>query len=324
MACPICTLQRVQKWGKQNNKQRYRCSNCYHNFTLKNEGVKKANQFVWFYKWVMERQVYKNLIRDSKMSQSSLQRLFKFYLKEPPVNIISSKGNVHLLIDGTYFENGLCLILYYDYDIQYVQLFRQTNQEKFKEIKEDLLNLKKLGTQIYSVTCDGHKSIMKAVSKAFPNAIVQRCVVHVKRQIKSYLGIKPQLPQARELLYYSKQITQIHTQEQAMAWLREVHDWYNKHEAFINQKSIHDITGRSWYTHKHLHQAATHLINAIPYLFSYLNDEQIPKSTNQIEGYFAHLKEKLTLHRGLKLEAKKNFIKWYLHFKNQEKRNRFF
>lgn len=272
----------------------------------------------------MERQVYQCLIRDSKMSQSTLQRLFKFYLKEPPVNVISSKGKVHLLIDGTYFENGLCLILYYDYDIQYVQLFRQTNQEKFKEIKEDLLNLKKLGTQIYSVTCDGHKSIMKAVSTVLPNSIIQRCVVHVKRQIKSYLGIKPQLPQARELLYYSKQITKIHTQEQATAWLREVHDWYNKHEAFINQKSINDITGRSWYTHKHLHQAATHLINAIPYLFSYLSDEQIPKSTNQIEGYFAHLKEKLTLHRGLRLEAKKNFIKWYLHFKNQEKRNRFF
>lgn len=324
MACPICTLQRVQKWGKQNNKQRYRCANCYHNFTLKNEGVKKANQFVWFYKWVMERQVYQHLIRDSKMSQSTLQRLFKFYLKEAPVSVISSKGNVHLLIDGTYFENGLCLILYYDYDIQYVQLFRQTNQEKFKEIKEDLLNLKKLGTQVYSVTCDGHKSIMKAISKAFPNAIVQRCVVHVKRQIKSYLGIKSQLPQARALLYYSKQITQIHTQEQAAAWLREVHEWYIKHETFIHQKSINDITGRSWYTHKNLHQAATHLINAIPYLFSYLNDEQIPKSTNQIEGYFAHLKEKLTLHRGLKLEAKKNFIKWYLHFKNQEKRNRFF
>ncbi len=276
MACPICNLHAVQKWGKQNNKQRYRCSNCYHNFTLRNEGVKKANQFVWFYKWVMERQVYQHLVRDSNMSQSSLQRLFQFYLKEPPVNAISSKGNVHLLIDGTYFENGLCLILYYDYDIQYVQLFRQTNQEKFKEIKEDLLNLKKLGTQVYSVTCDGHKSTMKAVSKAFPNAIIQRCIVHVKRQIKSYLGVKPQLPQARELLYYSQQITQIHTQEQAAVWLRQVHDWYHKQEAFINQKSINDITGRTWYTHKHLHQAATHLINAIPHLFCYLNDEQIP------------------------------------------------
>ena len=323
MACPICKKQGVQRWGKQNGKQRYRCPNCYHNFILRNDGVKKANLFVWFYKWVMERQVYRHLVRDSGMSQSSLQRLFKFYLKSPPENTVESKGHVHLLIDGTYFENGLCLVLYYDYDIQYVQLFRQTNQEKFREIKEDLLNLKKLGTQVYSVTCDGHKSIVKAVAKAFPNAIVQRCVVHVKRQVKSYLGANPQLAQARELLYYSKQVTQIGTQEQATRWLIGMHEWYARNKAFINQKSINGATGRSWYTHKHLHRAASHLINAIPYLFSYLSDGQIPKSTNQIEGYFSHLKEKLTLHRGLKIEAKKNFIKWYLHFKNQEKRSRF-
>ncbi len=69
---------------------------------------------------------------------------------------------------------------------------------------------------------------MKAVFKSFPNSIVQRCIVHVKRLIKSYLGVKPQRPQAIELLYYSKQIIQIHMQEQATAWLREVHDWYNK------------------------------------------------------------------------------------------------
>jgi len=290
---------------------------------ISNDGVKKANQFVWFYKWVMERQVYRHLVRDSGLSQSSLQRLFKFYLQSPPENTVESKGHVHLLIDGTYFENGLCLILYYDYDIQYVQLFRQTNGEKFREIKEDLLNLKKLGTQVYSVTCDGHRAILKAVVKIFPGAIVQRCVVHVKRQIKSYLGVKPQLAQAKDLLYFSRQITRINTQEQAGKWLAELHHWYKEHEVFINQRSVNEQTGAWWYTHKHLHQAATHLVNAIPHLFSYLNDEQIPRSTNQIEGYFAHLKEKLTLHRGLRFEAKKNFIKWYLHFKNEEKKNRF-
>lgn len=320
MACPVCHRQKVQRWGKQNGKQRYRCANCYHNFILSNDGVKKANQFIWFYKWVMERQVYHQLVRDSGMSQSSLQRLFRFYLKSPPENTVESKGHVHLLIDGTYFENGLCLVLYYNYDIQYVQLFRHTNQEKFREIKEDLLNLKKLGTQLYSVTCDGHRSILKAVAKTFPNAIVQRCVVHIKRQIKSYLGVKPQLMQAIALLSYSRRITHIQSQQDATQWLIEVYQWYKQNEAFINQKSTNDLTGRSWYTHKHLHQATTHLLNAIPHLFSYLNDEQIPKSTNQIEGYFSHLKEKLTLHRGLRLEAKKNFIKWYLHFKNQQKR----
>ncbi len=89
----------------------------------------------------MERQVYKYLVRDSGMSQSSIQRLFHLYLKSPPHNLIKSKDKVHLIIDGTYFSNGLCLVLYYDYDIQYVHLFRETNQEKFKEIKEDLINL---------------------------------------------------------------------------------------------------------------------------------------------------------------------------------------
>jgi hypothetical protein len=197
-------MRKVQKWGMQNGKQRYRCTSCYHNFVFLNDGVRKANKFVWFYKWVMERQVYKHLVRDSGMSQSSLQRLFKFYLNSPPNNTVESKGHVHLLIDGTYFENGLCLILYYDYDIQYVQVFRETNQEKFREIKEDLLNLKRLGTQVYSVTCDGHKAIMNAVIKTFPNTVIQRCVVLVKRQIKSYLGAKPQLPQTKELLHYSR------------------------------------------------------------------------------------------------------------------------
>jgi len=122
----------------------------------------------------MERQVYKYLVRDSGLSQSSIQRLFHHYLKSAPQTVIKSKRNVHLIIDGTYFTNGLCLILYYDYDIQYVQLFRETNQEKFKEIKEDLLNLKKLGVDVYSVTCDGHKSILKAVAKAYPNAVIPK------------------------------------------------------------------------------------------------------------------------------------------------------
>ena len=130
------------------------------------------------------------------MSQSSIQRLFNQYLKSAPTVAIRSKTKVHLLIDGSYFANGLCLILYYDHDIRYVQLYRETNQEKYKEIKEDLENLKKLGVDVYSVTCDGHKAILKAVRKVFPQAIVQRCLVHIKRQTRSYLSSQPKIIQA--------------------------------------------------------------------------------------------------------------------------------
>lgn len=284
--CPICEGQNAQIWGFQKGKQRYRCRDCFHNFCISNEGVSYSNQFVWFRKWIMERQVYQYLVRDSGMSQSSIQRLFKFYLKSPPENLICSKGNVHLLIDGTYFSNGLCLVLYYDYDIQYVQLFRETSDEKYKEIKEDLENLKKLGVDVYSVTCDGHKAIIKAVSKVFPNAMIQRCLVHIKRQIKNYLSSHPKLEQAQQLLSISKRITQIKTVEQVDYWLVDFHNWHQKYRSFLEEKSFNEQSCRCWYTHKNLHLASSHLINAIPNIFCYLNDAEIPYTTNQLEGYF--------------------------------------
>lgn len=316
--CPVCYSKFIIKKGKRKGNQRYHCNDCFHNFTGHNQGVSYHNQFVWFKKWIMERQVYKYLVRDSGMSQSTIQRLFNRYLASPPKNIIRSKSNVHLLIDATYFTNGLCLVLYYDCDIQYVQLFRHTRKEKYKEIKEDLDNLKKMGVEVYSVTCDGHKSILNAVKCVYPGVIIQRCVIHVKRQSGSWLGRYPKLQLSRELLFISNQVTKLNTIDDVNNWLVYFHKWYEKNEAFINEQSLSESTARMWYTHKNLHAACVHLINALPHLFSYINDVEIPRTTNELEGYFTHLKEKLTLHRGLRFDKKKSFIKWYLYFKNNK------
>lgn len=313
----ICGSEKTHRKGKQNGKQRYQCQECYAYFSFKNSKTKQNNQFVWFEKWIMERQVYRTLVRDSKMSQRSLQNLFNEYLSSAPVISIKSKTKVHLLIDATYFSNGLCLILYYDHDIRYVQLYRETDKEKLREIKEDLENLKKLGVEIESITCDGHKSILKAIHKVFPKVTVQRCLVHIKRQVKNYLSSNPQHTISRELLYLSKEITYIKTIEHSNDWLLRFKAWYDTNFEYINQKTINEDTGREWFTHKNLHLATSLIINAIPNMFSYLDNPDIPYTTNRLESYFTHLKEKLTLHRGLRFTAKKNFIKWYLYFKNQ-------
>jgi hypothetical protein len=264
----------------------------------------------------MERHVYKNLVRDSGMSQSSIQRLFKRLLNNAPTVPIRSKDKVHLLIDGSYFPNDLCLILYYDHDLRYVQLYRQTDQEKYKQIKEDLENLKKLGVDVYSVTCDGHKAILKAILKVYPDAIIQRCLVHVKRQVKNYLSEAPQLFAGRELLHISKKITAIKTHEQCGLWLLSMKQWEKQYLSFVNEKAFNADTKRYWNKHKNLHAAYYLIIKAIPNMFWYLDDNEIPYTTNRLENYFKHLKEKLTLHSGLRIESKRNFIKWYLHLKN--------
>ena len=305
--------------GYKKRELRYRCKSCGLMFFWRNDHKKIDNRFGWFVKWIMDRRVYRTLASEMQMSGKSISRLFKIYLAKAPQIVVKSKSKVHLLIDGSYLPNGLCLILYYDHDIRYVQLYRTAKQEKFREIYQDLKALKVLGVEVYSVTCDGHKSILKAVAKVYPNALIQRCLVHVKRQSRAYLSSKPKLQASKELLSLSQQLTYIKTREQCSWWLLSLHNWYQTHMDTLIEESINPQTGKYWFTHDGLHKAYTLIYQAMPHLFTYLDDLEIPSTTNRLESYFKHLKAKLLLHSGLRLEAKRNFIKWYLHFKNNPK-----
>ena len=223
-SCWGCGSSEVIKWGTQGGRQRYRCKHCGLPFQWQNKEVAVANRFVWFRKWVMERQVYRTLVRDSGRSQSSLQRLFRTHLDGAPELSIKAalKERTHLLIDGSYFPGNLCIVLYMDHTLGYVQRYRDSDGERYSKIYEDLMNLRALGVAVYSVTCDGHRSILKAVRKAFPEAIIQRCVVHTKRQVKTYLSTRPQSDAGKELLQISRRLTGIKTHEQSALWLLEM------------------------------------------------------------------------------------------------------
>jgi len=85
---------------------------------------------------------------------------------------------------------------------------------------------------------------LKAVRKVFPQAIIQRCVVHIKRQIRNYLSTQPKTIQAQELLRISQKITSINTIEQSAYWLVEFKIWYDKNMLFINEQSYKEETKR--------------------------------------------------------------------------------
>lgn len=130
------------------------------------------------------------------------------------------------------------------------------------------------------------------------------------------MSANPQLPASKELLCISQKIILIKTPEQCSYWLLELHNLYQKYRDILLEESFNSAKNKYWYTHKGLHRAYTLIHNAMPHLFTYLNDSEIPYSANRLESFFKHLKEKLLLHSGLRLEAKRNFIKWRLHFKN--------
>ena len=71
----------------------------------------------------------------------------------------------------------------------------------------------------------------------------------------------------------------------------------------MNKKSIDD-SGRLRYTHRMPRSAHYTLKRNITYLFTYESIEYLPKTNNGLESEFAHLKTKLRVHSGLKLENK--------------------
>ena len=265
----------------------------------------------------MGKQIISQISKESGYSERTLKNYFHTYLEKAPTWNVYPSEKVNLLIDGTYFTRNLCLVLYRDNSIKFTQLYRLSDGENYEEIKEDLANLISLGVQIESITCDGHRAILKAIHRVCKNVEVQRCLVHIQRICRIWLTMRPKTEPGMELRGIISKLHTIDTSEKRDYWIVSLVKWYEKHEAYLNEKSRNPETENEWYKHKMVRRSFTVIKRALPNMFRYLDNPRIPKSTNGIESFFGHLKGNLAIHRGLSTEHRKNFIKWYLYFKNQ-------
>lgn len=316
--CWGCQGLDVIKWGKQGGKQRYKCKCCGLLLTRNNKALASRNRFNWFKEWILGKQTLAQLSRKSGYSERTLGRYFDRYLASYPTWKAKPSEKVNLLLDGTYFPNKLCLVLYRDNNIKATQLYRVTDGEWLEEISEDLQNLLSLGIQIESVTCDGLINILKAVRRTSPSTIIQRCIIHIQRECLIWLTRRPQSQAGIELRNLVKRLHLIKTRDDWGYWVVGLVQWYATYKDFVNQKSYHAPTKRFWYTHKGVRRAFVHIKRALPNMFHYLDNPSIPMSTNGLESFFGHLKQNMAIHRGLSKEHCRSYIKWYLAFKNEE------
>ncbi len=251
------------------------------------------------------------------MSKDTLQKLFYHFLAKAPVTPILHHDNIHLRVDATYFKR-FCVVCYQDDKLSYTQLFRFSDSERYEEIKEDLSNLLNLGLQIASITCDGHKATLKAVHKIMPTVAVQRCLVHIQRMCLIWLTANPSYEAGKELRQLVLMIHRIKTHNDKQYWIQEILAWEQKFKDFLKHKSYKQETGRYWYTHRLIRRSFLTIKRALPNMFCYLDNSNIPKTTNGIESYFGHLKNHLDIHRGLTMTNRVNFIKWYIYFRNKK------
>ncbi|HCC51155.1 MAG TPA: transposase [Porphyromonadaceae bacterium] len=317
--CWACGSLAVIKWGKQQGKQRYSCKDCGIFSTRSNPGVSKKNREIWFREWITGKQTFTQLVAKSGYSERTLKYYFYDYLEHYPRWQIRRSESVNLLVDGTYFANKVCLVLYRDDRVKATVLYRLTDGEWEEELREDIENLLNLGIIIESITCDGVRNLLRAIRKVSPDTVIQRCLAHIQRETLQWLTRRPQSQAGYELREIIKRLHTIDDRNKWGYWVVDIVRWYDRHKDFVNAKSYQPQTKRYWYTHKSVRKAFIHIRRALPDMFHYLDNPKIPKTTNALESFFGHLKQNISLHRGLSKEHYKNYLKWYLFFKSNEK-----
>jgi|AntAceMinimDraft_18_1070375.scaffolds.fasta_scaffold77356_1 transposase-like protein len=161
--------------------------------------------------------------------------------------------------------------------------------------------------------------MLKAIKQLFPRVIIQRCQFHVIKYCLAKLTRNPESIAGQILRLLVLDISKVKTKDDLDNWINDFKDWYFNYENFLNEKTYSKTRftktnhPRWHYTHKNLHACFSHLKNALPYLFQYINHPTIPNTTNQIEGGInSLLQEKLRNHRGLKLKKRIILTSYFL------------
>jgi hypothetical protein len=209
-------------------------------------------------------------------------------------------------MDTTYFGRGFGVMLFKDALTKENLLKYYVRSETNRLYVNGIDELKKMGFNVLALVCDGRRGLFQS----FEDIPVQMCHFHQSAIIRRYLTKRPKLLAAQELMT----VLELMKQTDKESFEGALNQWHEKWEKFLNERTVNQITGKSFYTHKRLRSAYRSLKYNLSWLFTWYDHlyMKIPNTTNAIDGHFADLKNKLRNHNGLSLSRKKKFIDEFL------------
>lgn len=164
-----------------------------------------------------------------------------------------------------------------------------------------------------AIVIDGQKGLQQAILQRFSQSHIQRCLVHVERFVRSCVSRNPKTEAGVQLWRLVRSLWNVQSRENADSWCLQFASWENRYAGFLAERSRSLETDRWWYTHRKLRTARSHIKNALPYLFTFVDVPGVPRTTNHIEGGVnARLKELIGRHRGLSPERKRVVAAYFL------------
>ncbi len=238
-----------------------------------------------------------------KCSKRTIQRKIDLHQVTLPQKTVRE---VVVLMDATYWGRVFGVMLFKDNITKENLLKYYIKSETNAKYREGIEESKSRGYIIKAIVCDGRRGLIQS----FENIPVQMCQFHQAAIVRRYITKNPRMPAAIEL----KQIAELMKHTDKESFEGALNEWHLKWELFLNERSVNEETGKSFYTHKRLRSAYRSLKTNLKWLFTWYDHMglNIPNTTNAIDGHFADLKTKLRNHNGLSIERKMKFIDEFL------------
>lgn len=317
--CLVC-LKPMQRWGKQpSGNIRWRCDKCGVSSIRKRQDNRYRKRLSLFVKWLMSKMTLLDVAKQIHGSARSVRRWFEPLWQVPPKPKIPTSVRV-LVLDATSVKWRECMLLVAsDADTRKTVSWKPTGRECYDAWFIFLYQLREAGIKPYIVVCDGQRGLIKAIHEVFPQAYIQRCLIHVIRQSNIWLTQNPKTKAGKDLLLLVQQLTNIQTKRQKRKWINSFRYWNRRHKKFLKERT-ETLSGRRWYTHRRLRGTKALIQNAIPDLFRHITNVTIPRTSNVVEGGInARIKELFRCHRGISTTKKLALASWYLAIRQGQK-----
>jgi transposase-like protein len=248
----------------------------------------------------------RQLCQMSSYSPRTMRRIIDRYLDQRPEPIDDLSSFRYLVMDGSYLQGRQQAVIgMADPTQSRIVTGIYGIKEGENRMYDYCLRMSQRGLSPKSVTIDGLPRVHAMINSLWPQTVVQRCLVHIQRQGYAWCRHQPKRPDTRHLREFFTRVMSIHSHMQRDDFIDQWHRWEELWGPVILAS-----TETGW-TFGDLKRARSLLTNALPYMFAYLDDPLIPKSTNWLEGYFSRLKSRYRQHRGLPSSKRYAYFDWY-------------
>jgi hypothetical protein len=223
-------------------------------------------------------------------SASTIWRYFDNFKDKSELKSFTDK-HINLVVDTTYFGRSFGYMIFRAHGTNLY--YQQVQNETVAWLACGLDILDRRGYSYKSITIDGRTGFINYLKEHYPDVPLQYCQFHQKMTIKRYLTNNPKTVCGLELQSFMK------------GFMSHDYDSFNEAYAALKQRWTEFLKERNEnksFKHKTLRAAFNSLKRNVPYLFTYKAFESlnIPNTTNSCDGHFAHFKDRVKRHCGLK------------------------